>query len=397
MSSPKPHSSRTVPSDLSVPLLQATVGRSYTSRLKVLDYVLVMLVWLLSFLVFINAGRDFSYDYTAYLYYFEALADVGFHELILNMLDQFPLPYVYFPPSGLFEFGFASLVWLIMKLFGSASASYAVIGSTSIMVRIWLLRKMGVHWGWILLTSIYSITLFEANAIRLGCAFTLFLLGMLFVLQRRSATHICLTFLLASLFHLQILFEVCFFLVAFFGQKLLFGSQLRLVMSVMLIVVFGVSTVGIVEQLGLSKLEDYDGVFSGSGGVNVTSLLGILIWLSIFWHLIRIPGSTYSEKVSHLETSVWIAAVLAGIPALLLFVSVTSIGAITDRFWQVAFMMLAAVSFVGAWRQRLRRYQVLLICTLVLVASVNVIFRYPLSNFFYPLVPYAFIVPFHSL
>jgi glucose-6-phosphate-specific signal transduction histidine kinase len=161
----------------------------------------------------------------------------------------------------------------------------------------------------------------------------------------------------------------------------------------MLVFAFGMSAVGIIEQFGLVKLDVYTGVLSLAGGINVVSSLGILIWLSICSHLILIPRYVYLEKISHLETRVWVAVVLSGIPALILFVAVTSMGAITDRFWQVAFMTLVSISFAGSWRHRIRWYQVLLLCTLVLVASVNVIFRYPLSNFFYPLVPYTFINP----
>jgi EpsG family len=361
--------------------------------LKQIDYLYLLMVGLLSFLAFIYAGEDFSYDYIHYLNYFEVLAEMEFNDLVQSIIDQFPFPYVYLPPTGLFEFGFAILAWLIMKLFGSASLGYAVIGSSSIVMRTWLLRKMGVPWIWLLLISVYGITLFEANAIRLGCAFTLFLLGVMFALQRKSAASILLTFLLASLFHLQILFEVFFFLVAFFFGKLMFGTQIRLTISILLSVSLGVSTVAIIEQLGLVKFDDYAGVISLAGGINIVSTLGILIWLTTCWYLIRIPSYIYYEKISHLDIRVWISIVLAGIPALVLFVSVTSMGAITDRFWQVAFMTLVSISFAKSWRHRIRWHQMFLLSALVLVASVNVIFRYPLSNFFYPLVPYTVIKP----
>lgn len=367
----------------------AKADKLYDSRLKEFDLVFIIFVWLLSFFIFFNAKLDFSYDYTHYLTYFEVLSNLSFDELLKNMTDKFP--YVYLPPSGLFEIGFASLAWFMMALFGKASVSYAVIGSTSITVRIWLLRKMGVRWGWIILTNIYSITLFEANAIRLGCAFTLFLFGVMLALQRRPVVQICIFFLLASLFHLQILFEIFFFMLAFFGQRQLLGSKLRLIISVILIVAFGASSVGIFEQFGLSKLEDYAGVFSKSGGINVVSLLGILIWLSICWHFILMSKSTYSVNISQPDSRVWMAIVFAGMPSLILYVFVTNMGAIGDRFWQIAFMSLVSISFAGVWRGRIRRYQVLLLLALVFVATVNVIFRYPLSNFFYPLASYTLI------
>lgn len=388
---------RSAPSGLSAPFGHPLLAASYISRLKRVDYVLVALIGLVSYFVFTSADKNFSYDYNAYIYYFNELTYLNFSELMLNALDQLPYPYVSLPPSGLFEIGFASLAWFTITLSGSASMTYAVIGATSIAVRTWLLRRMGVHWGWLLLINVFCITLFEANALRLGCAFTLFLLGVSLVLQRRSALVVSIVFLFACLFHLQIAVEVFFFLLVFYGYKLLLCSQTRLFMLIVLFVAFGAFAVLIIEQFGPSKLDVHVGQISESGGINIASSLGILIWASIFFHIFWIQKSTYLAKISKLDSRVWIAVVLAGVPALILYAFITNIGAIGERFWQVAFMSLASISFAGVWRQRIHRYQALLVCALLMAVAVNVLFRYPLSNFFYPLVPYTFIVPLNGL
>lgn len=360
-----------------------------SSRVSLVDRFILALVGFSSFLIFINAGEDFSYDYIHYLDYFRLLEESQLSELIVGLWNMLPLPYVYIPPSGHFEVGFGALVWLLMQLFGSAPLSYAVIGSFSIMARIWILRNMDVHWGWIAVVNIYAITMFEANAIRLGCGFTLLLFGLLQMFRGKSSVHITTIFIMAGLFHLQTFLWSIFFLVTISGNGMIIATRLRLTLATALIFVLCIFAAGGIEQMGYGKLEDYAGVSSGSGGINFVSALGLLLWAVALGWLICMPREMYRLVLGNPRSRAWVATLVAGVPGLALYVFGTNIGAVGDRTWQVSFMMMAMLALTGDWRRRMGTIEVWLLVVLVLTATINVIYRYPLSNFFYPLTPYT--------
>jgi hypothetical protein len=81
------------------------------------------------------------------------------------------------------------------------------------------------------------------------------------------------------------------------------------------------------------------------------------------------------------------------IPALAIYIFVTNMGALGDRLWQMAFVIFAFNARKIIWKDQLDSIGFIFLALLILVANVNVIYRYPLSNFFYPFSKYIELDP----
>ena len=357
------------------------------------DYFWLFFVGFLSFAAFISAQEDFSYDYIHYINYFNVLGDFSFNAVLGSIYNTFPLPYVVVPPSGFFEIGFGTFVWILMQMFGSAPLTYALIASLSIAIRFWLLRKMELPWGWIIAINVYAVTLFEANAIRLGCSITLFLYGLLLIHNQKSLFFVFSIFILASLFHLQIFFQIAFFLFVYFFIKLVAGTKIRLAIYIAIIIFGGISLRIFSGILGFGKYVDYLNVESLAGGINVVTSLGLLVVLIFLLRVFLVPKNIYEGLISKHEARVWLAVTMTIIPALVIYVLIDNMGALGDRVWQMAFVVFAFNVGAKIWRCRVGSVGTVFLSLLIFVTNVNVIYRYTLSNFFYPFVKYTEIDP----
>jgi hypothetical protein len=354
-----------------------------------LQMVIPLLIWLIAVLAFALAGDDFSYDYIHYIDYFKEMMDMGGADLAENVAERWPLPYLYIPPTGLFELGFAIPTWLLLKLTGSPSLTYALIAATSLALRCAVMRRMGTPWLLVLLVNLYAATLFEANAIRLGCAFTVLMIGLARFQRGARGGWTLVILLAASALHLQaLLFSITFVLL----QGLLMAmpaNQIRLTLiALALAASTGVAVVGASSLGFIPKLEDYADTVSGSTGLTLVSVLGMLVLGAACAQIIATAPRRARRDT---PPDLWTLVVLTTIPALIFLLLATSMGALGDRIWQLAFTLLTATAFMD--RGSSMRLQKQLIIIILLVSNLNVIVRYPLSNLFYPLVPYTHIVP----
>lgn len=353
------------------------------------DYFWLTVLGIFSLVVFINAQDDFSYDYRHYIKYFEDLGGIELSDLIDGIYNSFPIPYVMIPPTGSFELGFGLLVWLLMQIFGKASLVYAIIGSISIAVRFWVLRKMGLGWGWLIIVNVYAITLFESNAIRLGCAITLFLYGLLLICQRNSIFYIGGIFVLACLFHFQLLFQIFFFLLIYLSIELIVKSKISLIGYILVILIGTLLVREFQESFGFGKYVDYIGVTALAGGFNVVTSLALMVVGMFLVRMFPELKNSCESRINDREVKVWFAASMVIIPALVVYILLNNMGAVGDRVWQMAFIIFASIAFAKISKQRNNRIEIISLFLLILVATINVIYRYPLSNFFYPLSPYV--------
>ena len=365
-------------------------------KLKSKDYFFLFIVVFFTYLSLDNADGYFSYDFANYKTYLTLLSRYTFEDLIYFLIPQLPIPYVFIPPTGMFEFGFASTALGLLTITNDPTMTYAIIGTLSIGFRCWILRKLNVHWFWIILLNIYSITLFEANAIRLGCAFTLFLLGVGLLLSKKSLYLAFSVFALAMLFHLQIGFQILFFCVPFLGYKFIFETSQRLVISAVVLLWIGLSSIVLISGFGVDKLADYEEMASFAGGINFVSSISMIIWISTIIHLSMLTRQEFSLIIQSITNRAWISALLSGIPSLVLLVLVTNMGAVSDRLWQISLMTFCSFSFMVDWKKMFRTYQKIFLIALISIATINVVYRYPLSNFFAPLVPFKPIDPLMS-
>ncbi|MCY1438313.1 hypothetical protein D9M71_545070 [compost metagenome] len=93
------------------------------------------------------------------------------------------------------------------------------------------------------------------------------------------------------------------------------------------------------------------------------------------------------------EGRVLLPFLISSIPALSALVFATSLGAIGDRLWQFSFVVFSIFMLRASIRDDFRYILYLLLLLCLLISNINILIRYPLSNFLYPLVPYIDIIP----
>ena len=87
------------------------------------------------------------------------------------------------------------------------------------------------------------------------------------------------------------------------------------------------------------------------------------------------------------------SSIFSSIPILSAFILNTSTGAVSDRLWQFTFMTFTSLSLMKKFQTKLPIHLLLILALLIFMGDINVLVRYPLSNLFYPLLPYEFIDP----
>ncbi len=344
-----------------------------TPALRRSDWLASLLLGTWAFVTFANAGDDFSHDFGNYMAYFERLADFSADDLWTQLQAFFPYPYVLIPPAGIFEVGFAALLWSLLGAGMPGAVAYASVGALSIVTRMLLMRALGLAWPTTLLVTVYAITLFEANAIRLGCASTA-TIAALWAWQRGRAAWGAVLLVLAASFHLQSLAFTLPLVVAAAMFPLLdrFRSLrwLALGVTVSMAAVLGFAP-GLVD---FAKLAEYAEQQAGSVGLNAASLTGLLaLSVASVIFATRAPAAVAAQAR---EARLWCSTHVAALPALIL----------------VLLPLGQAMVRRGGQRRLYLLYNSMLhLC--LLVSVVNVTLRYPLSNFFVPLLPYTPITP----
>ncbi len=333
-------------------------------------YTLVRLV--------LAGGDSFSYDYANYLTYLAAIADLDWGDIG----EQLPVtaPYVLIPGGGLFEVGFVALAKALLAVMSPAWA-YAVLGAASVGLRALAMRRLGLGWALTFALLACSITLFEANALRAGLALTLVLLGI--ERAHRGAIWAALLLMLAAASqHLQaLLFAGPFLGLYLFPRRIL--GRWWLVLGLAVIAIAGTFyALDFADSIGATKLDDYAGETTGASGFNAVSVLS-MVWLSL-----ALVGGMLRGPLD-LPRATALRSMLAAVPALVLVIFGAGLGAVGDRVWQFALVIVAAQS-AHMGLGRLRGGALALLLTVVLV---NVLVRYPLSNFFSPPLPYEAIQP----
>jgi EpsG family len=360
--------------------------------LRWLDAAAIAAIGVWAFVAFIGARDDFSYDYGNYIAYFEQLREFSADELLAQLESFFPYPYVLVPPAGFWEAGFAFLLWSLMGAGLTPAWAYAVVGTTSILLRTWLLRLLGLGWIRTLLLTVYSVTLFEANAIRLGCALTA-CIAALWALQRNRVFSATALLAIAASMHLQSPAFSLPLLLAYLAWPAFASSRGRRTALVILAVLASVLAAMAPDQLDIGKLAEYADITSASVGINLASVTGAL---AIGLALLRMARATAEQSRAQRVAS---ATLLATLPALALLLLATQMGALGDRAWQFAFVALIATMPLarggevdtGPGRPPHADQVALLLC--LGIAVVNVTLRYPLSNFFAPMMPHTPITP----
>lgn len=358
-------------------LAVAIPARLTIKRSSLSAFLFVMVASALVCIRLVNAETPFSYDYEIYLRIIKSLSYLTFADLFG---DNLILPYVFSDGVIPVEVGFAFVVKCISLVSSSPEVSYALMASASVAVRICAMILLRVPRLWILWINIFPIILFESNALRLGMASSILLLGLQQILTENRVMGVLLLVLSISL-HLQVAFFVLPFTAFYFLYPWITRNKFYVTSALFIFSVAAVVGSNFLALLPNEKISVYVARgSSASAGLSITSLLSILLLVSSA-SMIRMNPRLH-------EGAKPFAAILAAcIPSLVLFVFVTNISAIGDRAWQLAFLIFSAFFFVN-WTTRKRR-QIPFLIFLLLTSSlvINAIYRYPLANFFSPPFP----------
>lgn len=334
--------------------------------------------------VLLTADAGLSYDYRHYVDYIIEVKGLTSD----NLLDRRVGPYVVLQQGNSIEVGFAFLLKMIVSLLGTVEATYTAIALTSLAIKALICRQLNVHWFVACLLLLYSTILLEANAIRSGLSLSFFMLYLYWSGKKDSRFIAVVSAIFAILTHLQALF----FIVVFMALKSFrVDKQQPIILALCFIAMLlvGLLVSDFISLLFNEKIAIYGETHSESGGFNMVSVLSLLLVISAYAPFVM--DSEYRR-----EKAVKILILSSCIPSLSIYIFLTEISVLGDRLWQWGLIIFVAFGYEMFPRIHLNTgLTALLRCTpklfLVLtlcVGLVNIIVRYPLTNIFYPLLPY---------
>lgn len=329
------------------------------------------------FFRFFTAQPPFSYDYGTYLVILGALQNLSFSDIVGENLV---FPYTVAKGIVPIEFGFALFSKVISLPGFSVETNFAIIAALSVGLRVYLMRKVGVPNIWILAINTIAISLLEANALRLGVATSVFLWALVTLRAGHRAASLLLVAVSVSI-HLQIVLFAAPFLFFFLLSRWVNRSKYHFAISILIAMGLAIFSAQLFPLLANEKVQEYvtRGV-SGSAGITVTSMLAALL----------LATSTYALRkrtVFGADEDFFAAILVASVPSVAMLIILNNVAVIGDRAWQLAFLVLSTFFFSDWANKRRKKLAFYVLVTLTLVVLTNVIFRYPLSNFFSPPAP----------
>lgn len=328
------------------------------------------------FIRFYSLNQPFSYDSETYKNIFEKINENSFSEITENFI----FPYVYLDGVVQTEFGFIFLSKFILSIVNNIEISYAIVASLSVGLRAYCMRKFGVPVVWIIIINIIAITLFEANAIRLGLASGFLLLGIWHVFIGKNRWGALYIFF-ASTFQIQVFLFGLPFLIFLYIIKLKKLSNFIFLIVLMFSGFFSFAAAKILPILNNEKVQFYiEQGISGSAGLTITSVSALLLIIIMTLNIVK--------KGKNRENYEFYRAILAAtLPSIVILIIVTDISVIGDRAWQLAYIVISTLFFTG-WREiDFKNTSFYLLISLTTTMFINVVLRYPLSNFFSPPFP----------
>lgn len=354
-------------------------NRIAVSKHRIGRLCLVIFFTVAVFVRMLYAQYPFSFDYDAYISIITILGGLSFSDIFESNL-LFPYTVV----KGIIpvEFGFTLLVKMITILGFSPEVTYAIIASTSVGLRVFAMSLARVPVLWICWLNVYAITLFEANALRLGVAVSVLLFGLIKLHAKRKATAY-LAILISLTFHLQVIFFVAPFAFFYFFSDWIGRSRWNFIATLIATIVAVAAGSSLFPIMNNEKLAVYISMgASESAGISVTSVLSTLFAGSASLALRK-------RRDPEADQQFFLIIVSSCVPSLVLLILLTNIAVVGDRAWQLAIIVLSTFFFSDWGSQKLKLIPLSILLATTLVMQANVTIRYPLSNFFSPPLPTA--------
>jgi hypothetical protein len=340
-----------------------------------------------------------SFDYQFYLDFISEVRGETLTGFLTKAMSEFP----YYPwgSFGRFEVGFAFLVYLFPS-FLSAPIVYASIAGASLYIKLEVMRTMRVSPPMLILFFVFFVTLFEANALRAGLALTALMLAVVRLTRTPTLRGVIPYFVVAVSFHVSAIIPIALVILGTLTWRRRVGPKALAAMLLFGLVV--PANLMSFASLFSGKIADYVvladefDLYTGASGLNLASLMCITFGLTLVGYMLARPDH---ERLAS-RPSLHVGLLLAyGAGALVLLSGALSI--IGDRVWQLAFPIIWALvsqahstwphstlklpffdlrSSAGRGGVLISAGWLLLVGLLSFYIVVNILFRYPQSNFF---------------
>lgn len=347
--------------------------------------IVVLFVSLLVFSRLIVADDSISFDRVHYINFIEEMQLVGLSEFWNRLVASFP--YVTWANFGKFEFGFSTLIFILSKTMASGTL-WALLAALSFFIIFAVLSADRASWFAMIPLMVISLTLLQTNALRVSLGLSIFMVALQQYLSRHSYKSL-LIFAISITFHLSLLLPFILILIALTFEKLRF-SFLGIFASVIFCALF-VGNFQFLAGLIGGKLQDYYiqaayyNTYTGASGLNIVSLI-FLISCFVFYRNYKYDKSFETvEDLMMMQRANILGILLSSVVFVLIYFG-GIYAVIGDRISQMAIFMIIFLLYRG--RIKAGNYGILLIA-LAYYAFVNLLLRYPQSNFFYPLTQHA--------
>jgi hypothetical protein len=328
-----------------------------------------------------SVDSNFSYDYSSYILMVGKIGELSFSEILG---DQLLFPYIITGAFVPVEFGFGLLVKVISLTGASPATTLSILAALSVGLRVQVMQSLGIPLIFVLLINLYAITLFEANALRLGIASSILLFGLREIYFSRNVSGF-MSLLVSTAIHLQVIFFAVPFAIIYIFFQFIKTSKIILAFAIVLICV---STFGLIEFLPLlsnEKIQIYVSQgSSGSAGLTVTSAAAVILFTSVVMSL-------RSKVFQSADANFFAIVIASSLPSLFLLLFLTNIAVIGDRAWQLAFIVFSSFFFLNWNNGKSKIIPLLFFNGLLLLCLLNVMIVNKLSNFFSP--PFPFFNP----
>jgi hypothetical protein len=378
---------------------QYRVLRISVSKRKFSLYIFLIVVFFAAFIRLLNANENISFDYSGYIDLINTISSLNFAEFWALSADRFP-----FFPWGRFgsvEVGFAITVFALSKIM-TPIVVYAFLASVTLTKKVSILGRSNIRVFRLILFIIFSVSLFELNAIRAGIASLFLMLAMQCILERREVKKQLFYLTLACLFHVSALFFVIPYLISLVLNK----SNSPLIGSLLMSCVAFYLMLNLDSVLVLfdDKIAEYYhqaatlGFFSSASGFNITTILCLCFAIRFYLEYRRQRSHNRMSSAKDLISTFPVSFGL--VCGCLLFTMIFSAGifaVFSDRLWQMTLPLLLMIdgfttreesNFIlrelTSTKIRLVSFILsrILDVALLYYIVVNLLLRYPLTNAF---------------
>ena len=324
---------------------QPRIHRMSISKRKFLFYIFLMSLFFGTFVRLLNANANISLDYSGYINLIDTISSYSSAEFWARSAESFP-----FFPWGRFgsvEVGFATTVFALSKIM-TPIVVYALIASVTLTEKVRILGRANVRFYRLVLFIIFSVSLFELNAIRAGIASLFLLLVMRSIIDGGGIKKQLLYLGLACLYHVSALFFVIPYLISLVLNK----ANLLFIGSLLMgcVAYYVMTNLGIVLIFFDGKVAEYYdqatalGFFSSASGFNITTIICLLFIIRFFLeYRTQKFHSKFNSEGAFISTVPVSFGVVCGC---LLFTMIYSAGifsVFSDRLWQMALPLLLMI------------------------------------------------------